>query len=96
MNLEFINDNNNKFSLGSVSFNILDKENIFDNYNEDNDYYSDVIFMITDNIKCSQLSNDINNLLIKLTGIIREDMQIKLKQFSQFINQSNKIIAKIN
>lgn len=77
------------FSLGSVSFEFLDKLNIFDDYQEDDDYQSDVIF------KCSNLSGLPSKIERSLRNPIRGDLKAKIKDFSKFISESKTVVAMI-
>lgn len=94
MHLDFKNDKEEIFTLGSVSFGFLDKNNIFDKYLQDNDYYSDIIFCNDVPEELKELSKDIKTCLNNNLKI-RRDIAEKLDGFSEFVKMSNSIKAVI-
>ena len=93
MQIEFISKNKNTFTLGTVSFNWLDKNNIFDNYQQDNDIQSKCIFK-NDGNNIRQLAIDIY-ICARKDKNVRKDIQEKLIKFSKFIKNSNGVDAYI-
>lgn len=92
MTVQFKNNKEETFLLGTVTFNSLDKNNIFDPYQEDNDYYSDVLFKTS---KPKQLAQDIriwveNNSISYMRGTI-----LKINNFIDFLEQSEGIEASL-
>lgn len=94
MNLEFQNQSGDTFSLGSCSFGYLDRKDIFDDYDEDDDYYSDLIIVITGKKKIQDLKEDIENLLERKEPL-RKDLREKILKFCRFLYESDRIVAEL-
>ena len=91
--ITFISKKENRFDLGLVSFNWLDTHNVFDNYQENSDPYSDIIFQTSsDNVE--NLSNDII-VCANVDDKIRTDIKEKLVLFSEFVKNSDGVTAYI-
>lgn len=86
MNLEFQAANNTNFTLGSVSFNFLDKKDIFDNYQQDHDENSIVILEVL-STDVEDLSKDIMNA-VDSEPQLREDITDKLRIFAIWLKSS--------
>lgn len=96
MDLQFKNERDETFSLGSVSFDILNSNDIFDPYNEDLDELSEIIFLTTSKEKCLALACDIKNMPTEKDGRkYREDMMEKIQKFSEFVSISSTLTATI-
>jgi hypothetical protein len=92
MQMIFKTPDKKEFSLGSVTFNWLDTHNIFDNYQEDRDGSSEIIFATSkENVK--HLADDI--LSCANAESIRLDIKEKLIEFSKFVKESSGLIATI-
>ena len=76
-----------KFILGQVSFNWLDKNDVFDKYQKDNDYSSECIFK-TNGENVERLSDDILKTA-NSDDRLRPDIKDKLVRFAEFIKTSN-------
>lgn len=94
MHLDFKNDKEEIFTLGSVSFGFLNTNNIFDKYQQDNDFYSEAIFYNSKAEKLKELARDIK-ICLSNNPKIREDISKKLNDFSEFVKISNSIKAVI-
>lgn len=86
MEIKFKANNNTDFSLGSVSFNFLDKKSVFDNYQQDHDEHSIVILEV--------LSTDVRDLsrdvivAVESEPQLRVDIAEKLKNFAEWLKES--------
>jgi hypothetical protein len=80
-----------EFELGQVSFGWLDKHDVFDKYQEDDDYYSECVFKTSkDNVK------ELAEVILACANFhkkLREDIREKLIKFSKFIENSNGVEA---
>jgi hypothetical protein len=92
MHIEFTSPGtDNAFVLGRISFNWLDGHDVFDKYQEDDDYYSECIFHTSvENV--NQLAIDISCVACQDSSL-REDMKEKLIAFSEFVKSSNGLSA---
>lgn len=89
MQANFIDtETNEKYTIGSVGFNFLDKNSVFDEYQEDNDIFSEVIFLTS---KCNviDLAETIRKTVVDAG--LRDDIKSKLLELSSFIRTSNGI-----
>jgi len=86
MEIKFKGNNNTNFSLGSVSFNFLDKKNIFDNYQQDHDEHSIVILEVL-STDVEDLSKDVLTT-VENEPQLRTDIADKLKLFANWLKES--------
>lgn len=93
MQIVFINSKDNKFTLGSVSFDFLNKNGIFDPYQEDDDCLSKCIFKTSE----ENVENLVNDIIVFINGEleVREDIRLKLEKFADFVRTSGGIINTI-
>ena len=88
MQFNFDNRIGGKYTIGTVSFDFLDKNNVFDSFQENNDIHSDIIFE-TSVGKVKLLSQKILET-IKDSGI-RQDIFEKIQGLAKFIEESEGI-----
>lgn len=97
MQAVFENTNKDKFTLGSLSLTWIDIRNIFDSFQEDTDYNSEIIFKATGNNKLVRLSELIErHLLDSNPRSLRQDIKQKLIDFCAFLKSSDGVILKID
>lgn len=68
----FMNENNESVGLGIISFNFLNERDVFDDANEDDDYYSEVIFKCTSKEKLNELADKVDSVksdIIQVVGM---------------------------
>lgn len=97
MNLLFKDIYGKEFSLGTYSFDILNKRDIFDEDSINSDYFSDIIVELNSD-GCKNVSNKINNLIntdLYIKEIIRKDLLEKIIAFSVFLKRCKYVKAKI-
>jgi hypothetical protein len=96
MQAVFKNTDGQSFTLGGVSLTWIDVRNIFDSFQEDNNYTSEVIFKCTGDSKLKRLSNLIKQHLQDDTRSIREDIRSKLFSFCDYLSNSKGVELKID
>jgi len=84
MNIEFFpfNQEIEKFSLGTVSFNFLDKRNLFDS-TENTDYDEELICKLTEE-NSIKLAEEIKKINFEEPREVRQDIKEKILKFSEF------------
>lgn len=95
MQIKFENKAKESFYLGQVSFNVLDRNDIFDKYQQCEEYRSDVILAVKKE-DTANLAKDVLNAIkeqqkkaIALGKTFRPDIAQKLENFSNFVKNSN-------
>jgi hypothetical protein len=96
MQAVFKNTEGQSFTLGGVSLTWIDVRNIFDSFQENNNYTSEVIFKCTGDSKLKRLSDLIKQHLQDDTRSIREDIRSKLFSFCDYLSNSNGVELKID
>ena len=87
MTLTFTDNNERIFYLSDSIFSILDRNNVFDEYQEDTNYHSDNIFK-TGKENIESLHNDI----IEHLNSVPEYLVSEFNQFCDFIKNSGGIV----
>jgi hypothetical protein len=96
MNICFTNEKDESFSLGSVSFGILNENDVFDKFNEDLEYASETIFLCTKQEGCKGLSEEIKLMQRQRGGKpYRGDLLEKIDKFGEFAATSKSLKAVI-
>ena len=90
MQINFIDQvTGDKYTIGRVSFNLLDCASIFDEYQEDNDPNSEII-LLTNKDKVKSLSVKIIETITPILDL-RDDIREKIIGLAEFICNSNGI-----
>lgn len=86
--INFFNSQKEKFTIGLVSFNFLDNNNVFDEYQENHDNNSDIILQVSRIEKIKSLSDKILYTVNSDTKL-RIDIKEKLIDLANFIILNN-------
>ncbi len=97
MQIKFVNDKKEQFFLGMTSFNVVDKRNVFDEFQEDHDERSETILKVTGKKKLKLMSIKIKDTIADAASDdrFRIDLKEKLINFANFVAQSKSIKATI-
>jgi len=93
MNLLFKDINGEEFSLGTCSFDIINRKDVFDDDDLDNDYYSDIMVELKDK-GCQNVAHKIEEV-IYTKNTYREDLVNKLEKFVEYLKKCKHVKAKI-
>lgn len=92
--IKFTNDRGEEYEFGLTSFGILDEHNVFDTFNEENDYFSEIIVLVTTSEKCNVLADTIMQIPREKAGRqYRADLMEKIDKFIPYLRQSLSIKA---
>jgi hypothetical protein len=89
MSLQFKNIQGETFIVGLASFGFLDRNNVFDPFQEDNDEESEIILKTTGD-KVIELADAIKTTVAG-DSRLRDDLREKLNNLSEFVRNSNGI-----
>jgi len=93
MNLLFKADNGEEFSLGTYSFEIINKRDVFDEDDLSGDYYNETIIELnTDG--CQNVAKKVEQV-INIEYKHRKDLKAKLEDFVKFLKGCKYVKAKI-
>jgi len=93
MNLLFKDINGEEFSLGTCSFDIINRKDVFDDDDLDNNYYSDIMVELKDK-GCQNVAHKIEEV-IYAKNTYREDLVNKLEKFVEYLKKCKHVKAKI-
>lgn len=92
MNIQFSNSKTS-FSLGTVSFGFLDDRDVFDQYQQDDSYCSETIFL-NDGDRLTDLGSDILKAVASAPDL-QESYRDKLTRFALFCKSSDRLSARV-
>ncbi|MGN6417780.1 MAG: hypothetical protein ACTHMC_09830 [Pseudobacter sp.] len=95
MQANFKNELGQVYTLGTVSLNWIDSKDVFDPFQEDSDYNSDIIFKASGAEKLNLLAGEIEHNL-NISSLPREDIKIKIAGFCAFLKRSDSVVLTIN
>jgi hypothetical protein len=93
MNLLFKDINGEEFSLGTCSFDIINRKDVFDDDDLDNNYYSDIMVELKDK-GCQNVAHKIEEV-IYAKNTYREDLVNKLEKFVEYLKNVSMLRLKL-